>query len=179
MIKVENKQKLLRDGSVFILAVAAGIFIATSDTVHNLLLQLLPVTFLAELIAGALYTSILVVPLSMSLLSILAGESNIFLIAAIGGIGATLGDYFIMRVLHHSTQNISVRRPEWSQKLPRMFKKIALRITGVLLLILPTPDEAAMGVLGISRVNLKIFILLVYPAKAFALFLIILSLQSL
>jgi uncharacterized membrane protein YdjX (TVP38/TMEM64 family) len=179
MIKIKNKRKVTFDVVVFIVAVAIAFIIATSETFQAFVLQLVPVFIIAELIAGGLYTSFLTVPISISLFSVMAQESSIWLIVFIGAIGATIGDFIIMNVFHKTSQRVQIKSQKWKHLHKNRTAKAAMTALGLLCLAAPVPDEVAMSILGITRISIKNFILLVYPAKAFGIFLVVTSLQAL
>lgn len=173
-----KKQKLVLDIVVFLAALAAAFIIATSEAFRVHVLQLVPVFIIAELIAGGLYTSLLTVPISLSLISVLVEERNLWLIVFVGAIGATVVDYVIMNVFHKASRKIEAKSSKWERLRKNRTAGVALRVLGLLCLATPVPDEVAMSILGITRISLKNFILLVYPAKAFGIFLVATSLQA-
>ncbi len=177
--KSDKKLKFYRDIVIFAAAIAVAVVITRSEGFRSLLLQLTPLSVVAELIAGGLYTSFLTVPISFSLLSVIAEHSNIYYIAAVGGVGATIGDYIIMRLIIHARQNMPISQPaKYSRVGKSMPIQIALTIVGLLCLATPVPDEIAMGILGITKIRLSAFIMLVYPAKSLGILGVLLSLQA-
>lgn len=176
--KKTNKKKFFRDAAIFAAAVALTVFIASSEAFHNLIVQLAPIALLAELVAGALYTSFLTIPISLSVLSVLASEGNLLFIAVVGGIGATIGDFVIMSMIQRAGSSLHIKSAKWSRFKKNRTSKILLAVLGVICLALPVPDEVAMGILGITHLKLKTFILLVYPAKTAGILAVLLSLQA-
>ena len=178
MRKQKKSKKIIFKFILFFLAIAVALIVSTSEIFKFYILQLAPIVIIAELVAGGLYTSIITVPISVSLFSVLVQESSIGLIIFVGAIGATIGDYIIMNVFHKASKRVRIKSKRWMRLRKSKRAKVALKTLGLLCLALPVPDEVAMSILGISRIRLKHFILLVYPAKAFGIFLVVVSLQA-
>ncbi len=150
-------------------AVILGAFVIfTSETVQDLFAYVVPVRYVAEFAAGMLYTSLITTPLSLALLAALSESSNIYIIALVGGAGAVFGDFILLNFFSSAGKHIHIRKcitckpwiPTW-----------AVRFVGVACLILPLPDELAMAFLGIRKIRVSTFIMLVYPAKTLGILL--------
>ena len=161
----------------YVITFTAAFLILDSAVAQDLLSRIVPITFVAEFVAGMFYTSLITTPISIALLTTLSTTSNIYFVALIGGVGAVVGDFLILNVFSKigSTITIRNRKPRFHTKIP----KSLLRTLGVLCLILPVPDEVAMALLGISRISTRMFILVVYPAKALGIFMVTLGVSSL
>lgn len=158
-------RKLFLYGVVIVFA----LWLLDTEIIKDLVIKITPLKYVAEFVAGALYTTVLTVPLSIALLASLSEVSNIYLIVAIGSIGAVFGDFLLMNIVTRIRRTILIRkekRPRHAHKIPKPF----LIIAGIACLALPVPDEVAMTLLGISEIRTKTFIFVVYPAKAIGIF---------
>src|SRR5690606_27990095 len=103
----------------YFITILVAVVILRSSMVHDLLLSVVPFVFFAEFIAGFFYTSIVTVPISVSLLSVLSETSNIYFISLAGGLGAVTGDFLIMRISEKIRRGIKIKKPSWTKKIPR------------------------------------------------------------
>lgn len=168
--------KILTRILAYTATIAVAIFILDSEIVQSLILRLTPIKYVAEFVAGMFYTSLITTPISIAMLASIAETSNIYFIAAVGGLGAVCGDFLLMNVFSKLSREIKIKKkPKIIKKIPAYF----LRVIGIFCLILPVPDEVAMALLGISKIQIKTFILIVYPAKAMGILLVTLGASNL
>lgn len=159
----------------YAVAIGIAIYIIDSEIVQSLITRITPVKYVAEFVAGMLYTSLLTIPISVAMLASIAETSNIYFIALLGGIGAMCGDYILMNFF--STVSHKIHLTGKFKNLEKIPKSL-LRVLGILCLMVPVPDEAAMTLLGINKMRVKTFVLIVYPAKAFGIFMVTLGAVS-
>jgi hypothetical protein len=140
-------------------------------------MRLAPIAFLSELIAGALYTSVITIPISLSMMSVLVEDANIFLVAAIGGVGAVVADSIILEVVRQAESAANLK-PRFVKFRRRKIGRWLVVILGALALASPVPDEIAMGILGITKLSWRTFIFIVYPIKTLGILGLLFGLQS-
>src|SRR3990167_5406172 len=99
-------KKLTIKGFFFILSLYLAWYLLESGVLNNVVNTILPIKFLAEFIAGALYTSFLTTPIAIAMLIILAPDNNPIVMALIGGIGAALTDIFLVKLVREEKKDV-------------------------------------------------------------------------
>src|SRR3569832_2723623 len=87
-------KKFIIDILIISASIYAAIYLAHSGAIPALIDLAGDQVLLVALIAGFFFTSFFTTPPAIAVLATLAGQGNIFLIAALGGLGAMLGDSF-------------------------------------------------------------------------------------
>src|SRR5690606_19148097 len=113
IVKIKNKQKIVSNVVMYIVVLGLAFFVATSDWFQYYVLQLAPIAIIAELFAGGLYTSLITIPVSISLFSVLAEQGNTLFIVLVGAAGATIGDFIIMNVFRKASQKVRTKSKKW------------------------------------------------------------------
>lgn len=177
MITSNEKISLFLKICAYVVGIAAMILFLRSDFATGILAWATNIPIIAEFVAGMMYTSFFTIPLSGALFATLAGTTSLYTIALVGGLGAALADYAMLTFF----RKVGKRKSKKDRFLSRMVKKIPKPVAiviGLVCLMLPVPDEIAMVFLGIGKARPWLFVLVVYPAKAVAIGLIVLSLQA-
>lgn len=131
-----------------------------------------PVRFLAEFIAGMMFTSFLTTPFSFALFFLLAKTTDPLQIAIIGGIGACIGDMLIISIFRNSFFD-DFKTLEKTLKFKRLFHFFhhshfnhLAPILGVLVIASPFPDELGLMMLGGSKLKLIQLTILTFVINA-------------
>lgn len=141
--------------------------------------SILPLRFLAEIIAGILYTSFLTAPVSVAMLIALSQDNNPILTAILAGFGAVLGDFLIVKFFR---EKISDELKEFSkqlhlQKINSVLQKLHLDfltpLLGAIIVASPLPDELGLMMLGASKLRYREIALLSYVLNTAGILLIV------
>lgn len=161
-------KNLLIDLFVITASIYLAIYLAHSGAIHWLLELAGDNVLLISLIAGIFFTSFFTTPPAIAVFAGLAGHGNIFLIAAIGGLGAVLGDsllFFFVRERVAKDASALMTGPRLKRVLrvlkKRRFRRI-LPVIGALIIASPFPDEIGLALIGVSTLSRPQFLLLSY-----------------
>lgn len=157
----KRTRNILIKTAVFIFSISLAWFLVKSGYLHSLISSILPYQFIAEFIAGMLYTSFLTSPISVAMLLVLAGEGNPIMITFLGGLGAACGDLLLVRVFrdNYKKEVDGVSRELQLQKIDNFLKKFNLEflipLLGAIIIASPFPDEIGLLMLGISKLEYR------------------------
>lgn len=157
----KTTRNILIKTAIFIFSLSFGWFLVKSGYLHSLISSILPYQFIAEFIAGMLYTSFLTSPISVAMLLVLAGQGNPIMIALLGGLGAACGDLLLVRIFrdNYKKEVDGVSRELQLQKIDNFLKKFHLEflipLLGAIIIASPFPDEIGLLMLGISKLEYK------------------------
>ena len=144
---------------IFILSISLGWYLVKSGYLQNWVATVLPNMFVAEFIAGVLYTSFLTSPIAVAMLLVLAKEGNPIIIALLGGMGAVLGDLLIIKVFrdNYKSDVDNVSKQLRLRKITALLKKFHLEffipLLGAIIIASPFPDEIGLLMLGVSKLK--------------------------
>lgn len=168
-------QKLIKNSLILFISLSLAWWVFKSEQIHNLVEVLLPVKFIADILAGVFYTSFLTTPLSLAMLIVLAENNNPILLAVLGGLGAVLGDLIIVklfkdRIFHDFS---SILNNPLIKKTGIFLRKnkldFLIQVTGVMIIASPFPDELGLMLLGATELKYKEIALLSYLLNTFTL----------
>lgn len=153
--------------SVFVLSLIVAWWLIKSGHLESITLSILPLRFVAEIVAGILYTSFLTSPISVAMLIVLASENNPVVTAFLAGFGAVLGDLLIVKFFRKEAQDIDfIARQLHFQKINKILHKLHLDfltpLFGVIIVASPFPDELGLMMLGASKLKYQEIALLSY-----------------
>lgn len=148
-------RKILLKTIIFIISISFAWFLIKSEILNDWIKVVLPYQFLAEFIAGALYTSFLTSPIAVAMFLVIAQEGNPIIIALFGGLGAVCGDLLLIKVFNNYKRDVTiVTRQLQLKKLDTFLRKIHLEflipILGAIIIASPFPDEIGLLMLGAS-----------------------------
>jgi len=141
--------------------------------------------FFGAFLAGAMFVSIFTVAPAALILFELAKYLDPYVLAAIAGAGAVLGDYIIFRFLR---DRVFEELAPVFQKIPGSFlKKLfrtplfiwAIPLLGAVIIASPLPDELGISLMGLSKVKNWQFILISFALNAIGIFVVITLAQTL
>lgn len=157
----KRTKSILVKTAIFILSISLGWFLVKNGYLQNWVATILPHMFVAEFIAGALYTSFLTSPIAVAMLLVLAKEGNPIIIALLGGMGAVLGDLLIIKVFRDNyksgVDNVSkkLQLQRISAILRQFHMAFLIPLLGAVIIASPFPDEIGLLMLGVSRLEYK------------------------
>jgi len=164
--------------------VVVAVFVLLLDTaiVQTLLNDIVNLRHLGVLISGVLFVSFFTAAPAVALLLAFADSGyNPFVIALIGGFGAMLGDYIILRFaedkIGHELKPVakSMQLLGFINMLhKKRFKPITATV-GAIIIASPLPDEAGIALLGLSRISTIQLMLLTFMLNTAGILVLILA----
>lgn len=172
--------KLARDSVLFLFSISIAWWIIKSGILHNLISYVLPLKFLAEFIAGILFSSFLTTPISVASFIVIADQNNPIIAALIGGLGAAIADLAIFKYfLKNKTvkNDLSTLSKDFKLKiiqhiLKALHLEFLIILLGLLIIASPLPDELGLTLLSQTTINTKQLFLITYFANTFGILLI-------
>lgn len=159
------KYHLLRDCGIIALSVLVALILAKNGIIDAILLKTGERLILGSFIAGMFFTSIFTTAPAIVALGIIAqGAPNIFAVALPGAFGALLGDLIIFRFLRDGLNKdiIDLIKLQRSTRIKALFKLKFFRWMmsglGALVIASPLPDELGLMMMGLSKLNMRLFI---------------------
>lgn len=175
----QRLKNLIADLIILLLSCFFAFLLVQNGDLDNFIRAVTPVQFLAEFIAGMLFTSILTTPFSFALFLVLAENIDPLQIAVIGGLGACLGDMLIVSIFRNSFFD-DFKTLEKTLKLKRLFHFFhhshfnhLAPILGVLVIASPFPDELGLMLLGASKLKTIQLAILTFTINAGAIYFIV------
>lgn len=156
-----KKNKLILDSIIFVVSLIGAWFILKSQVFHQTLESLLAIRFLAEIFAGALYTSFATSPLAVAAIILISRQESPILVGLLGGLGALAADMLIVRLLRNnassdiSTLATLLRVDKVRKGLKLAHLDFLLTLLGSLIIASPLPDELGLILFSESRLSLK------------------------
>lgn len=155
-----RRRKLIRDGAI----IAVSIAIAIAIHQFNYIEQLIEFTsglyfFIAAFIAGFFFATTFTVAIAVSIFLILAQTHNPLLLAAIGGMGALLGDSFIFKFLREDLiADFEYLEGHFGKRIAKRILHSKLIIwfaplVAAIMIASPIPDE--IGLILLAGIKLK------------------------
>ncbi len=163
-----KKRKLIFDSIIFCISLAGAWFLLKSEYFHSVILSLTGIKFLAEILAGALYTSFATSPLAVAAIIVLSEESNPIIVGLLGGLGAVMVDLLIIKFFRGSaksdlsTLSRILQIDGVGKILKRMHLEIFVVLLGSIIIASPLPDELGLLLLGQSNLSFKQLTVLSY-----------------
>lgn len=168
----------VRDVVIVALTILVAIYLYRSGVLQAFLSMLGSLGIIRIFIAGILFTSVFTTPLAISALIALGGVYDPLLVAAIGGLGALLGDLVIFRFFRDSIKDDIdfVLSHTGLKKTKHAFRMKAMRwflsSVGALIIASPFPDEIGLALMGVSNMETKIFVPVSYVFNALGIFIL-------
>ncbi|WKZ29134.1 MAG: hypothetical protein QY323_00225 [Patescibacteria group bacterium] len=166
----ERAVHFIKDASVLGVSVAVAVLIATTDTVSRFLVSTQELQVIGSFLAGMCFTSVLTTaPAIVTLGEIVALGGSPWMTAAIGALGAVLGDLLLFAVVRdrlseHLAEHLKNTRG-WS-RFSLLMRSKSMRwfsfFVGALVIASPFPDELGVSLLGIAKMRTIWFVLISY-----------------
>lgn len=178
IFKNNRDKQIVEDALVILLSIFAAIFISKVGLVSHLPGIFGSYGYIGVLVAGMGFTSVFTTAPSLTILAAFAQEYDPFVVAILGGLGATLGDYIIFRFVRDRVHedikyliritHISKYKAIFNTKLFHFFTPFI----GAMIISSPFPDEVGLTILGFSKIQTNIFLPLVFVLNTFGIFVI-------
>ena len=144
---------------------------------HNFLVSL---GYFGIFFVGIMYSYSFTAAPATAIFLILGSDYNIFLAAAIGGLGALIGDLFLFSFIRHSLHdeisNLLKNRvfSYFIKKTPGFFKKYLFGIIAALIIASPLPDELGIILFSLSKsVSFRTFSIISFLLNSTGIFIIL------
>lgn len=177
-------RKLLLKTGLFALSLSIAWWIIKVGFIHELVDKILPFQFLAEFIAGMLYTSFLTSPIALAMFLVIADSNNPIIIALIGGLGGALADFMIVKFLRSNSKDLDeVSRQLQLKKIYLLLKPFnvdfLIPVIGAMIVASPLPDEIGLLMLGASKLKYRELLILTFILDTAGILLIVVPINLL
>lgn len=180
-----NLKELIFKAGIFILSLSLAWWLIKSGYLQGVVETVLPLRFIAEITAGALYVFFLTSPVAVAMLVVLAGANNPIITALLAGFGAVLGDLLILKFFRKelSSDLKLVSRELHLQRVNTLLRKLHLNFLvpflGAAIVASPFPDELGLLMLGASRLSYHRLAVLTYVLNTAGILLIVVPINLL
>lgn len=163
---------------LFLVSLTLGIFILRSPQLHNVITHLGNFELIGAFVAGFFVIMTFTVVPSLALLLTLSEAMNPFLLSLLAGAGGMCGDYLLMRYFRSETDQLLSDKTLSSHLFlkrvlgSRLFHWVGPLI-GAIIVASPFPDEIGITLLGITKLETKRFLLLVFLLDTIGIFAIL------
>lgn len=178
-------KRIVKKALIFFLSLSVSWWLLDTGYLHSLVDKVTPIRFLAEFVAGMLYTSFLTSPIALSMLFVIAESNNPIIIALVGGFGAVIGDLILIHILRKNVgKDLSYMGKFFLIHRIRAFLKLykldfLIVLTGAIIIASPFPDELGLVMLGATNMNYKQLALLTYILDTTGILLVVLPVNIL
>lgn len=177
-------KKLVADLIIFSTSVFLAFLLIQNGNLDSFIEKVGPVRFLAEFVAGILFTSFLTTPFSVALIYLVSESVHPLQVALIGGLGACIGDMVIVSIFRNSFFD-DFKTIEKTFKLKRTlrffyhshFNHLA-PVLGILIIASPFPDELGLMILGASKLKTVQLVILTFIGNAAGIYFISIAARS-
>lgn len=177
-------KKLIADLIIFLVSCFLAYLLVQNGSLDYFIAKVTPVQFLAEFVAGVLFTSFLTTPFSLALFYVLSESTHPLQIAIIGGAGACIGDMLIVTIFRNSFFD-DFKTLEKTLKLKKVFHFFhhshfnhLAPLLGILIIASPFPDELGLIMLGASKLKVIQLIILTFVINTAGIFIIVLGVSN-
>jgi len=141
---------------MYVIVILLIIFLYATGILESFILSLHQFEYAGAFVAGLFYSYGMTTPFAIAVLAIMAQNTNPFILALLGALGAVTSDLLLLRAFSGEvgkeiriTKDLSFTIPE-SKSLPG---RLLFSIIGGFVLMSPLPDELGVILLGISRIE--------------------------
>lgn len=168
---------------VFSAVVFISLYLFDNENTGFILQQTPPVKLIAVFLSGLFYTSFLTVALSVITLISIGSTMNPYMVAVVAGLGAVIGDLFIIKVFRTFFSAFSSIRHQnnfkaFKRTLGRYHLDIVSLILGSLIVASPLPDELGLILLGVSKLSYIKLAALTFFLNSIGILLILLAIRA-
>jgi len=167
---------LLDDVFLLVVILLVALALKVSGALDAAVLAVSGLSLVGAFVVGIFYTSIFTVGPATLILAEFAEHEPIVLVAGIAGLGAVLGDFLIFKLfrdrLGESLAAFMVRK--FGKKKVELSKvnKVVLLCIGAGIIASPIPDEVGLALMGLSKVDTKLFIALAWVMNSLGILII-------
>src|SRR3989344_230450 len=178
-MKYKYKIHLLEDVLIILLSIFAALFLAKNGAIAHLLAMADGLKMIGTVLVGMFFTSVFTVAPAAVALGKIAQTNSALHTAIFGALGAALGDLIIfLFIKDRFAKDIAelMRKRSCDQKLKiilhRKFFRWLTFIMGGIIIASPLPDELGIGLMGFSRMNTFLFLLVSFFLNALGIVII-------
>ncbi len=170
---------IIQDLIIIALSIVVAIVLVKTQLIVHFLESTKQYEFLGSFVAGVFFTSIFTTAPAIVALGEIAQMQNTFFVAFFGALGALLGDVIIFRFIRdnlseHLTEimkhQIEDKAMHFKHHL-KFFRWVTFFVGGIIIAS-PLPDEIGIGLLGLSKMNMRWFIPIAFIGNFFGIVLI-------
>jgi len=156
---------LIQDLGLVAISVIVAVALVQTDALVGVLTSTRELEYLGSFLAGLFFTSIFTTAPAIVTLGELAQVNGIWATAFFGALGAVIGDLVIFRFIRDGLSEhvaLLLGTAGKKRKAKRVFSFRIFRwltfLVGGLIIASPFPDELGIGMLGLSKMRLAVFI---------------------
>lgn len=158
--------KILRDVAIILFSLIFTIFLARNQDVIPFFEHLTRYPWLSSFVAGIFLVSQFTAIPATAILTGLSLKSPLPIVAISAALGSALGDVGIFSFfkttivddLRYLADKLGIRN--YLQRVNNGRYRVVLRIIGIILWVMPLPDELPLAILGVTKTNNKLFVFL-------------------
>ena len=154
----------VKDTTIISLSIVLAIIVAEINLVERLLLASEDVRIVGSFIAGLFFTSLFTTAPAIVILGEISQVEPVFIVAIVGAVGAVIGDLLIFYLFrdHISNDLDGLIGKIGNNPIRIILKNRGFRwagiLIGALIIASPFPDELGIAMMGVSKLNLRLFI---------------------
>lgn len=169
----------MKDLAIVFLSVVIAVILVKSRIIADILVSSVQFELLGSFIAGMFFTSIFTTAPATVTLGEIARENSPYLVAALGGLGAVVGDLVIFRFVRDRfgehlkdiiKQNGGSKRLKKLMRL-KYFKWFSFFVGG-LIIASPFPDELGVALMGFSKMKILPFMIMSFVLNSLGILII-------
>jgi len=157
-----------------------GLILLKTSFFRDLIFHLGNFGYISAFFGGILFVSTFTVSIGTAILLLLSETLHPVEIGLIAGIGAVIGDLTIFHYIRNKSLDREIKHlvevlggDKIIHLIHTKYFSWTLPVLGALIIASPLPDEMGVGLMGISKMDIKQFILLSFLLNATGIFLIV------
>ncbi len=156
---------LIEDAIIILLSIFVAVILVKSQVIVTLLESLEDYMLMGSFFAGLFFTSIFTTAPSIVALAEISQMHSIIPVAFFGALGALIGDLIIFKFIKDrlsdhlmETMKHQIDGIKFSFRHHLKFFRWVTFFIGGIIIASPLPDEIGVGLLGLSKMNMKWFV---------------------
>lgn len=164
-----------------IVVMAVFILLLDSVIVQTLLQDIINLGYFGMILTGILFVSFFTAAPAVALLLSFADSYNPLIVALVGGFGAMIGDFIILRFaedqIGHELMPVAKKMKliGFNNLLHKKRFKLITTTVGAIVIASPFPDETGIALLGLSRISSPQLLLLTFALNSAGILVLILA----
>jgi hypothetical protein len=172
------RYKIAKDLFILGASVIVAIALSKSGLISNVFWVSGQSELIGAFLAGILFTSLFTTPIAIAMFISLSPVLNPVVMALVGACGAVIGDlalfglirYTFSRDVEHVLAQSGLKR--FTATFHRRMFRWVLPFVGALIIASPLPDELGIGLIGVSRTNVRTLVSISFVMNALGIVLI-------
>ncbi|MGW8184607.1 MAG: hypothetical protein ACWGHO_00670 [Candidatus Moraniibacteriota bacterium] len=179
MLKENWKNWRYKNTLFLILSVIAFVYFLDSDFFQFFIKSIGKFGYIGSFISGLFFVSVFTVAPASAILFDVAKTLNPYWVAFFAGLGAVLGDYIILRIFKDKVfeELLPLFKRAHGSFLINIFSSPffawMIPLIGAIVIASPLPDEVGIGLMGLSKIKNRHFILITFLLNSVGIFIII------